>query len=94
MGGRAHRNTIDPNHIGWQPYVGIFALVTCLPENRPGIRGADRLLEAAVAMKLEATLGEISSTIHSHPSLFEALVEAAPDVTGETLRFLSPGRQT
>ena len=32
---RAHRNTIDPNHIGWQPYVGIFALVTCPPKIGP-----------------------------------------------------------
>jgi len=51
-------------------------------------------LKAAVAMKLEATLGKISSTIHAHPSLSEALAEAALEVTGEALHFLSPGRQT
>ena len=58
------------------------------------IIGGWSLLKAAVAMKLEATLGEISSTIHAHPSLSEALVEAALEGTGEALYFLSPGRQT
>ena len=53
-----------------------------------GARAADLIPEAALAMKLDATPREISSTIHAHPSLAEALMEAALDVTGEALHFL------
>lgn len=58
-----------------------------------GVHATELIAEAALAMKLEATPREIGSTIHAHPSLSEALMEAALDVTGETLHFLSQGRQ-
>jgi len=57
-----------------------------------GAHAADLIPEVALAMKLDATPGEISSTIHAHPSLSEALMEAALDVTGDTLHFLSANR--
>jgi dihydrolipoamide dehydrogenase len=53
-----------------------------------GPHAADLIPEAALAMKLDATPAEISSTMHAHPSLAEALMEAALDVTGDTLHFM------
>ena len=54
-----------------------------------GPHAAELIGEAALAMKLEATPREITSTIHTHPTLSEALMEAALGVTGEALHFLS-----
>jgi dihydrolipoamide dehydrogenase len=42
-----------------------------------GPRAGDLIGEAAVAMKLEGTPGEIAKTFHIHPSLSEVLWEAA-----------------
>jgi len=42
-----------------------------------GPRTGDLIGEAALAMKVEGTLGEIAKTFHVHPSLSEALWEAA-----------------
>jgi len=47
------------------------------------------IAEAALAMRLDATAQEISATIHAHPSLSEAMFEAALDVNGEMLHSLS-----
>ena len=55
-----------------------------------GPRAADLIAEAALVMKMEGTPQEIGSTIHPHPTLAEALMEAALDVSGETIHFLSP----
>jgi dihydrolipoamide dehydrogenase len=50
--------------------------------------GASNLIaEATMAVRLELTLDELVQTIHAHPSLSEALFEAALDVTGETIHF-------
>jgi len=57
-----------------------------------GPRATDLIPEATLAMKLDATPQEISSIIHAHPTLSEALMEAALDVTGDALHFLSPNR--
>jgi len=45
--------------------------------------------EAALAIKMELTPQEIIETIHSHPSLSEALWEASLDISGETIHFPS-----
>jgi dihydrolipoamide dehydrogenase len=42
-----------------------------------GPRTADLIAEAAFAMRVEGTPGEIAKTFHVHPSLSEALWEAA-----------------
>lgn len=54
-----------------------------------GPHASDLIAEAALLMKMEGTTQEMSSTIQSHPTLPEALMEAAMDVTGETFHFLS-----
>ena len=58
-----------------------------------GPHASDLIQEATLAMKLDATTHEISSTIHAHPTLSEALMEAALDVSGDSLHFLSPNRR-
>lgn len=57
-----------------------------------GPHATELIAEAALAMKLEITPEEIIATIHSHPSLSEAIKEAALDITGETIHFLSKNR--
>lgn len=42
-----------------------------------GARATDLIAEGALAIKLEATLEELITTIHSHPTVTEALREAA-----------------
>ncbi|MBC8476786.1 MAG: dihydrolipoyl dehydrogenase [Dehalococcoidia bacterium] len=54
-----------------------------------GPHAAELIGEATLAMKMEATPKEISATIHTHPTISEALMEAALDVTGEALHSLS-----
>ncbi|MFC1900659.1 dihydrolipoyl dehydrogenase [Chloroflexota bacterium] len=54
-----------------------------------GPLASNLIAEAALAIKMELTPGEIIETIHSHPSLSEAFWEAALDVTGETLHYPS-----
>lgn len=47
-----------------------------------GPRATDLIVEGALALRLEATTDEIISTIHAHPTVGEALGEAAMDVDG------------
>ena len=54
-----------------------------------GPHASDLIAEATLAMKLEATPKDISTTIHTHPTISEAMMEAALDVTGEALHSLS-----
>ncbi len=57
-----------------------------------GPHATELIQEAALAMKLDATPLEISSVMHTHPTVSEALMEAALDVTGETLHFVSANK--
>jgi dihydrolipoamide dehydrogenase len=45
------------------------------------------ITEGTVAMELESTIDEILHTIHPHPTVNEALGEAAHAVTGHTLHI-------
>jgi dihydrolipoamide dehydrogenase len=54
-----------------------------------GPRATDLIAEATLAMKLELTTEELIATIHSHPSLCEAVREAALDISGEMIHFIS-----
>ena len=47
-----------------------------------GPRASDLVHEAAVAMKGEMLVDDLSSTVHSHPTLSEAVMEAAEDCFG------------
>ncbi len=52
-----------------------------------GPHATDLIGEAVLAMRLEATAMDISKTIHPHPTLTEALMEAALDVAGIALHI-------
>jgi len=43
------------------------------------------IMEAAIGIKLEATTGDIVEMIHPHPSLSEAMWEAAMDANGKAI---------
>lgn len=47
-----------------------------------GPEAGELIAEAAVAMKMEATVEEIAHTIHTHPTLAESVMEAAEDYFG------------
>jgi dihydrolipoamide dehydrogenase len=57
-----------------------------------GPRATELIAEATLAMKMEATVSDIVATLHAHPSLSEAMHEAALDVTGETIHYPSKNR--
>jgi len=50
-----------------------------------GPHASDLILEGTLAINLEATLEEIDTTIHAHPTLGEAIVEAALAAQGRAL---------
>ena len=47
-----------------------------------GPRASDLVHEIAVAMKGEMLIDDLAATIHSHPTLSEAVMEAAEDCFG------------
>ncbi|MCC6446421.1 MAG: dihydrolipoyl dehydrogenase [Armatimonadetes bacterium] len=54
-----------------------------------GPSATDLIGEAALAMKMEASVEDIARTVHPHPTLTEALMEAALDAQGESISQLS-----
>ena len=52
-----------------------------------GPHAADLIHEAAVAMKAGLKAADLAKTIHAHPTLSEALMEAAEDVNGEAIHL-------
>lgn len=53
-----------------------------------GPGATDLIAGAALAMRLDVTPEDIGATFHAHPSLSEAIWEAAKDVNNETIHFL------
>jgi dihydrolipoamide dehydrogenase len=52
-----------------------------------GPRATDIIAEGALALRLEATTEEIISTIHAHPTIGEAVLEAAETVHGMCIHY-------
>lgn len=52
-----------------------------------GPRVTDMIAEAAVAIRLEATVEELVSTVHAHPTVSEAVGEAALAVNGLSIHW-------
>jgi len=50
-----------------------------------GARAADTIAEATLALELDASLSDITTTLHAHPTFPESLVDAAEDATGESI---------
>ena len=52
-----------------------------------GAEATELIAEYGLAMELEATVEDIHKTIHAHPTLSEALMEAAADSMGEAIHI-------
>ena len=52
-----------------------------------GPHASDLIQEGTLALGLEATLDELDNTIHPHPTLSEAIAEAALSVRGKALHI-------
>jgi len=52
-----------------------------------GPRASDLIPEATLAMRMGATVSDLAKTIHPHPTLSEALKEAALDAVGEAIHL-------
>lgn len=52
-----------------------------------GPKATELIAEACVAMNLETTVEEIAKTVHAHPTLSEAMMEAAHSVYGEAIHI-------
>jgi dihydrolipoamide dehydrogenase len=50
-----------------------------------GPKATELIAEACAALELEATSESIARTIHAHPTLSEAMMEAAEDVAGHSI---------
>ncbi len=50
-----------------------------------GARASDMIAEATLALELEASLDDITRTLHAHPTFPEALLEAAEAAKGESI---------
>ncbi|AUN11254.1 dihydrolipoyl dehydrogenase [Clostridium botulinum] len=54
-----------------------------------GPRATDLITEAALTLRLEATLAEIITTVHAHPTIGEAMKEAALAVNKEAIHMVN-----
>jgi len=52
-----------------------------------GPRATDIIAEAAIALRLEATVDELVTTIHAHPTVSEAVLEAGHGVFGRPIHL-------
>lgn len=52
-----------------------------------GPRTTDMIAEAALAIRLEATVDEFVTTVHAHPTVSEAVAEAALAVNGRSIHW-------
>jgi dihydrolipoamide dehydrogenase len=52
-----------------------------------GVEAGDIIAEAALAMEMAAQLEDIACTIHTHPTMPEALMEAAEDALGKAIHL-------
>jgi dihydrolipoamide dehydrogenase len=55
-----------------------------------GPEASEMIPEGALALRLEATLEDIATTIHAHPTLAEATMEAALAATGNAIHLPKP----
>jgi dihydrolipoamide dehydrogenase len=52
-----------------------------------GPKATELIAEACLGLKLETTVEEIAKTVHAHPTLSEAMLEAAHSVYGEAIHI-------
>jgi dihydrolipoamide dehydrogenase len=52
-----------------------------------GLRSTELVAEATLALRLESTVEELIHTIHAHPTMAEAIGEAAHAVHGSVMHI-------
>lgn len=62
---------------------------TILGAQMVGPDASELVAEIVLAIELEATLADIATTIHTHPTLTEAVMEAAANARGEAIHTLN-----
>ncbi len=70
------------NRVGFAKVIADQKYGEILGVHLVGPHATDMIAEAVVAMQSEATVEELAHSIHPHPTLSEALMEAAEDVFG------------
>ncbi|MDW5300038.1 MAG: dihydrolipoyl dehydrogenase [Sedimentibacter sp.] len=78
---------IEGNTDGVVKYIVDAATKEVLGLHMVGPRATDLIVEGALAIRLEATIDEIISTIHAHPTVGESLQEAAHAVYGNAIHI-------
>lgn len=58
-----------------------------------GSEASNLISEACLALRLKATVHDVASTIHAHPTLSEAFLEAAEASSGRAIHILAPARR-
>ena len=53
-----------------------------------GAHASDLIAEGTLALSMEATAEEIINTIHAHPTLAEAIAEAAEGITSKPIHLV------
>jgi dihydrolipoamide dehydrogenase len=80
--------------IGFVKWVADAETEQLLGAHAVGPHATDIIAEAAVAIRAELTAAEIAHTIHAHPTLAEAWMEAAHVLTGEPIHSAPPRKSS
>jgi dihydrolipoamide dehydrogenase len=79
--------------IGFVKWVADAETNQLLGAHAVGPHATDIIAEAAVAIRSELTAADLGHTIHAHPTLAEAWMEAAHVLTGEPIHSAPPRKQ-
>jgi dihydrolipoamide dehydrogenase len=78
---------IEGNQTGWVKIVADRALGQVLGVHIIGPHATELIAEATLAVQLECTCEELARTVHAHPTLSEAIAEAAHAGLGAAIHF-------
>jgi dihydrolipoamide dehydrogenase len=79
---------------GFVKVVGDRATKLLLGVTTCGAEAADLIAEAALALEMGAYLEDVALTIHAHPTMPEAFMEACKAALGEPIHMLKPPERT
>jgi dihydrolipoamide dehydrogenase len=81
------RAVLEGMHQGFVKIIADAATETIVGVSIVGHGAGDLIAEAAAAIHMEATLEDVAETVHAHPTLSEAIREAALDARGEAIHL-------
>ena len=83
------KSVIENNGVGMVKIIAGKKHGEILGVSMVGPRVTDIIAEAALAIRLEATVDELISTIHAHPTISESMAEAALSVNGSAIHWIN-----